>query len=79
MKMWIAKHERQPYLVLFKEKPVKMFNKYTNGWWWEPIDMCNTYMILDSSEYPEVTFENSPQEVELKLVTNENKDVLNKE
>jgi hypothetical protein len=71
MKMWIAKHERQPYLVLFKEKPIKMFNKYTNAWWWEPIDMCNTYMILDSSEFPEVTFENSPQEVELKFVNNE--------
>ena len=25
------------------------------------------YWILDSSEYPEVTFENSPQEVEIKL------------
>ena len=68
MKMWIAKHEKQPYLVLFKEKPVKIFDKYTNGWWWESINMCNAYITLDGSEFPEVTFENSPIEVELKLI-----------
>lgn len=25
-------------------------------------------IVMDSAEYPEVTFENSPQEVELKLI-----------
>ena len=65
MKMWIAKHERQSYLVLFKEKPVKRFDKFTRGWWWESENMCNSYMTLDSSAFPEVTFENSPMEVEL--------------
>lgn len=63
--MWIAKHERQPYLVLFKEKPVKLFDKSTRSWWWESENMCETHIILDCSEYPEVTFENSPMEVEL--------------
>ena len=57
--------KKKPYLVLFKEKPVKQFNTFTRRWYWESKDMDNTYMILDSSEYPEVTFENSPQEVEL--------------
>ena len=66
MKMWIAKHERQQsYLVLFKEKPVKRFDKFTGSWWWGYEDIGKTYIILDSSEYPEVTFENSPLEVEL--------------
>lgn len=65
--MWIAKHERQPYLVLFKEQPVKRFDKFTRSWWWEHENMGRTHIILDSSEFPEVTFENSPQEVELKL------------
>ena len=68
MNMWIAKHERQSYLVLFKEKPVKRFDKFTRGWWWESENMCNSYMTLDSSAFPEVTFENSPMEVELKLI-----------
>lgn len=71
MKMWIAKHERQSYLVLFKEKPVKRFDNFTRAWWWESNDMYNTYIILDSSEFPEVTFENSPMEVELVLKNNE--------
>ena len=65
MKMWIAKLEKGPYLVLFKEKPVKQFNAFMRGWYWESENMCNTHMILDGSEYPEVTFENSPVEVEL--------------
>ena len=71
MKMWIAKHERQPYLVLFKEKPVKRFDKFTRGWWWESENMCNSYMTLDGSAFPSVTFENSPKEVELVLPSQE--------
>ena len=67
MKMWIAKHEKQSYVVLFKEKPVKRYDKYTKGWWWESETMYNAYLCLDAESFPEVTFENSPQEVELKL------------
>ena len=29
--------------------------------------MYNAYLCLDDESFPEVTFENSPQEVELKL------------
>ena len=68
MKMWIAKHESKSYLVLFREKPVKRFDKFTISWWWESENMRNAYMTLDSSNFPEVTFENSPREVELKLI-----------
>ena len=31
------------------------------------LDVFDDYIQLDSDEFPEVTFENSPQEVELKL------------
>ena len=66
MKMWIARHERYPYLVLFKEKPTKRFDKRTSRWYWcASEDAYNPFMILGSLEYPEVTFENSPMEVEL--------------
>lgn len=37
--------------------------RYINGIGW-----INVYAILNSSLFSEVTFENSPQEVELKLV-----------
>ncbi|MEE0968257.1 MAG: hypothetical protein U0M06_02650 [Clostridia bacterium] len=64
MKLWIA---RDSYgLWLFRKKPTKYLS---NG------DKCfnkvgNTRYIIDSTLFPEVTFENSPQEVELKLVGN---------
>lgn len=62
MKLWIA---RDSYgLWLFKGKPIKYIS---NG------DKCfnksgNTRYLIDSQLFPGVTFENSPQEIELKLV-----------
>ena len=59
MKMYIA---RDSYgLWLFRKKPTKYLS---NG------DKCfnkvgNTRYLIDSQLFPEVTFENSPQEVEL--------------
>lgn len=62
MKFWIA---RDSYgLWLFENKPTKYLS---NG------DKCfnktdNTQYLIDQQLFPDVTFENSPQLVELKLV-----------
>lgn len=62
MKLWIA---RDSYgLWLFLNKPVKTM---CNGYKYFSKDK-NTRYLIDSSLFPEVTFENSPQEVELKLI-----------
>ena len=66
MKMWIAKNEKQSYLLLFEKKPVKMYDKFLRRWCWKSEDMCSNHItLLNGSEFPEVTFENSPMEVEL--------------
>lgn len=66
MKLWIARH-KSGTLTLWFNKPVKL----GEDWYGD------AYFVLDSVQsptfrevipYPEVTFENSPQQVELKLV-----------
>lgn len=58
MKLWIAR-DKAGGLWLFKNKPTyKIF--------WKDIE--NNIGELDYRLFPELTFENSPQEVELKLV-----------
>ena len=64
MKMWIAR-DSDNTLWLHEEKPKKCTNpkNKSNFWvstedWWE----------VDESFLPGVTFENSPMEVELKLI-----------
>lgn len=62
MKLWIA---RDSYgLWLFDNKPK---NVIINGDKWCQITTGNRY-DLDDKLFPEVTFENSPQIVEFKLV-----------
>ena len=61
MKFWIARN-KSGTLVLWFNKPVKQGDGWYNN---------DGFFILDSVQSPtfgEVTFENSPQEVELKLV-----------
>ena len=60
MKMWVARDEYN-LLGLFFEKPE--YNKQLSLW---VNALFATY--LPPSTFPEVTFENSPQMVELKLV-----------
>lgn len=60
MKLWIAR-DKDGYLYLYDKKPIQekdYFDSNTEG-------KYNT--LLHSSYFFEVTFENSPQEVELKL------------
>lgn len=65
MKFWIAR-DKSGYLTLWKNKP-----KYRYCWngsmdWMDGCRIAN--VIYDKSIFPEVAFENSPQEVEFKLV-----------
>lgn len=58
MKLWIAR-DKSGGLWLFKNKPI-----YTVFW---KDTFENNIGELDYRLFPEITFENSPQEVELKL------------
>ena len=61
MKMWICRDKKGGRLTLYSEPPiwVEVF-----GAW------CRGYISdLPIEEYPEVTFENSPMEVELVIKT----------
>lgn len=57
MKLWIAR-ELNNSLILHSTKPY-----YEDGEW-----VSSTNYSIDSDLFPEVTFENSPQLVEIKLV-----------
>ena len=63
MKMWIARNSSRA-LFLFPEKP-RLMNGYNC---WEGSE----WYRINRDLFPEVTFENSPMEVELKLASNEN-------
>lgn len=60
MKLWIAR-EKGGLLQIFRFRPWQGDNMPTE---WYHIGGC---FPIDSKDFPEVTFENSPQEVELKL------------
>ena len=67
MKFYIAR-DKDNRLYLYREKPLKSdvificqcYNTKPKHW--------SEYFELDESLFPEITWENSPQEVELKLV-----------
>lgn len=60
MKFWIAR-DKDGDIYLHRNKPYQR----TAGIW-----TCadQEYFLLEEGTFPEVTFENSPQEVELKLI-----------
>lgn len=60
MKLWIARDE-SGYLYLHEEKPKMQYNFQLREW------CSNETMELNPDFFPEVTFENSPMEVELVL------------
>ena len=64
MKLWIARNP-DGSLWLHEEKPSLVFDDELRRWYYESGSFLDFY---DESLFPEVTFENSPQEVELKLV-----------
>lgn len=58
MKLWIAR-EMLGNLYLYDTKP------YIDGEEW---NSAGYYYLIDRHLFPEITFENSPQQVEIKLV-----------
>ena len=61
MKMWIARNE-DGTLALFNSEPMCFYEEGLSRYW------AGHALYLSRYEFPEVTFENSPMEVELKLV-----------
>ena len=58
MELWIAR-DKNGALALYTEEPTLCYNKQYEGTY-------DSQMIdLDENLFPEVTFENSPQEIEL--------------
>ncbi len=58
MKLWIAR-DKNGSLAIYKKEPELLINeKWIGG--------CSIW--LSSDNFPEVTFENSPKQIELKLV-----------
>ena len=60
MKMWIARDKKDKALALYRSKPIKngsFFNEYD--------EEGDKRIWIDRKYFPEVTFENSPMEVEL--------------
>ena len=60
MKLWIAR-DKNGMLTLFDGKPFVKDKHFV-------CDDLISAIILEVDMFPEVTFENSPQEVELKLI-----------
>lgn len=69
-KLWVAKDERTNYCRLFLDKPYKVYDDFLKKYCWKTRDMMGTYMCLPSSEFTDVTYENSPRQVELNYVMN---------
>lgn len=62
MKLWIAR-DKGGSLYLFKKKPVLVTFDGV-----EVFDSKEDYFEIDNHLFPLVTFENSPQQVEIKLI-----------
>lgn len=67
MELWIARDEIG-YLTVFQKMPYKRYDPFTRKYHWCITSSSGNYMCLPDSLFPEVTFENSPLQVELKLV-----------
>ena len=66
MKFWITRNKRGT-LVVWSNKPVKIEEE----WYGDLIIVLDSYHFPTFGEvipFPEITFENSPQQVELKLI-----------
>jgi hypothetical protein len=67
--MWLAR-DKEGELMLFINKPYRItevvYDGKVNSWWDTDKSNDRGYEIY-SDTYPELTFENSPVEVELKL------------
>lgn len=65
MKLWIARDKQGPIGLYYKKPNWRKNKPYQVEDWFD-----GTFLgyLDDDDEFPEITFENSPQEVEVKLV-----------
>lgn len=61
MKLWIAR-DKNGLLTIYNEKPELYDGEYWDG------DYNTQVIDIPKEMFPEVTFENSPQEVGIKLI-----------
>lgn len=59
MKLWIAR-DKDGELKLFSQLPNKYEDRFSQ--------IIPLYCSIDRNEFPEITWENSPQQIELKLI-----------
>ena len=69
MKLWIARNE-DGELFLYYNRPVREIGRYDRGVFFSGYFYGKTdkQMCLEDDDFLEVTWENSPQQVELKLI-----------
>lgn len=67
MELWIARDE-SGLIAVYKRKPCKKYDTFTRKEHWCIANSCGDYMCLPDACFPEVTFENSPKRVEIKLM-----------
>ena len=65
MKIWLCRNTHG-ILSLHWTEPFKV--KYNNHTYWDSVGRYDKHNLLYDDHFPEVTFENSPMEVELKLI-----------
>lgn len=70
-KLYIAR-DKDGNLFLFNNKPQRIEGEYMGIWDRGFNCLPNDVMEIDDEWFPSVTWENSPQEVELKLINNGN-------
>ena len=66
MKLWIAR-DKDDSLFLYGKEP-KLSEDIEGSWVCSQYDVLVDVIILPPKMFPEITFENSPQQVELKLI-----------
>lgn len=67
MELWIARDEIG-LIAIYKREPYKKYDTLMRKEYWCIASSCGDYMCLPDESFPEVTFENSPKKVEIKLV-----------
>lgn len=67
MKLWIARDEGG-LIAIYKREPYKKYDTLTRKKHWCIANSCGDYMCLPYESFPEVTFENSPKKIEIKLL-----------
>lgn len=63
MRVWIAR-DRDNTLCLFNLEPI---NHADYSWVPRTKSDCGNYLNLPESEFPEITWENSPKEIEINV------------